>query len=67
MAQITNLNRARKQRARDDKRKSGDEMAAKHGRTKAERLLEATQNQRAKSMLDQHEIDSDHDSEFDPN
>lgn len=35
---VVNLKAARKARARDEKRAAGDANAARHGRTKAERL-----------------------------
>ena len=54
MAQITNLNRFRKDRARADKRRQGDANAAKFGRSKAERAQEAAEAARAARALDQH-------------
>lgn len=54
MAQITNLNRFRKDRARADKRRRGDENAAKYGRSKAERAQEMAEAARAARILDQH-------------
>ena len=57
MSEPTNLNRFRKQRQRDAKRRQGDENAQAFGRTKAERLLEATRNQKAAQMLDRHRLD----------
>ncbi len=59
MNQPVNLNRARKQRARAEARARGTENAAKSGRTKAERLMEALRNERAAKMLDRHRIDDD--------
>ena len=56
---VVNLSRARKSRARDDKRRQADENAAKHGRSKAERLVEAADAARAKAHLDGHERDKD--------
>lgn len=61
MQKLTNLNRARKQRARDEKRADSDKKTATTGVTKADRLLQATKNERAKKMLDQHEIDPEFD------
>lgn len=58
MAQITNLNRFRKDRARADKRRQGDENAAKYGRSKAERAQETAEAARAARVLDQHRCDS---------
>ncbi|WP_449042690.1 DUF4169 family protein [Paracoccus sp. (in: a-proteobacteria)] len=54
MAQITNLNRFRKDRARADKRRQGDENAAKYGRSKAERAQDQAEAARAARILDQH-------------
>lgn len=59
MTQIINLNRARKDKARADKRKQGDANAAKHGRTKAERLRDEAEAERAARILDQHRRDDD--------
>lgn len=59
MAEITNLNRARKERARDEKQAKGSENAVKFGRTKAERIAEAALQDRARTMLDQHELDNE--------
>jgi len=59
MAKITNLNQARKSRARDEKRARAGANAARHGRTKAERLLEAARNDKARAMLDQHQLEDD--------
>ena len=59
MTQIINLNRARKDKARADKRKQGDANAAKHGRTKAERLRDEADAERQAHLLDQHRRDDD--------
>ena len=52
-----NLNRARKLKHRAAKKKLADENARKHGRPKAERLLEAARSRRAAQMLDSHFLD----------
>lgn len=57
--QITNLNRARKDSARAERRAKADANAAKHGRTKAQKILEATRQHKARTMLDQHHLDGD--------
>lgn len=49
---VTNLNRARKARDRAAEKAQADANALKHGRTKAERLLEAAQAEKARSTLD---------------
>jgi len=56
---VVNLSRARKARARDDKRRQADANAAKHGRSKAERQAGQEQAERAKRHLDGHERDKD--------
>ena len=59
MSKIVNLNRARKQRARDEKTVVAEANTLKFGRTKAERIAEAAQNTKARKMLDQHELDEE--------
>lgn len=59
MSQITNLNRFRKQKARDEARKQGDANAAKHGRSKAQRAAEQDAANRANQHLDQHRKSDD--------
>ncbi|KPU84245.1 amidase [Marinosulfonomonas sp. PRT-SC04] len=57
MADIVNLNRARKTLAREDAKAQADANAVKFGRTKASRIAEAAQSDMARKMLDQHEMD----------
>ncbi len=57
MAEIVNLRRAVKQKARADRAKVAAANAAKHGRTKAERVAEATEAARQKARLDGHKKD----------
>ncbi|MDO5646618.1 DUF4169 family protein [Paracoccus sp. (in: a-proteobacteria)] len=57
MTQITNLNRFRKQKAREQARQQGDENAAKFGRTAAQRRREQDDRDRAETHLDQHQRD----------
>jgi len=59
MGEVTNLNRARKERTRDAKRTEADQNAVKFGRTKAERIAEAASSTKARKMLDQHELDKE--------
>ncbi len=59
MSEITNLNQARKARARDAKRAEADANAVKFGRTKAERIAEAASSTKARNMLDQQELDKE--------
>ena len=56
-----NLNRARKARARADRKAAADANAAKFGRTRAERAAEATRTARDALTLDGHRIDRDDD------
>jgi hypothetical protein len=59
MTQPINLRQARKQRDRDERRSGADASAAKHGRSKAERILEATRHEKARAKLDQHYIEDE--------
>jgi hypothetical protein len=54
-----NLNRARKERARLEARAVADQNAAKHGLSKAERVLAASRNTKAAHLLDQHKTDDE--------
>lgn len=54
MTQPVNLNRFRKEKARAEKRRAGDENAAKHGRSKAERALDLARAEKARRDLDGH-------------
>lgn len=54
MAEIVNLNRARKAQARVKKRAEGDENAAKFGRTKSQKAAEKSAADRARQTLDAH-------------
>jgi len=53
VAEPINLNKARKQRDRAEAKKHADENAVKFGRTKAEKLRDAAQNEQAAKRLDQ--------------
>lgn len=57
MSKVINLNQARKQKARTEKRARGDANAAKFGRTKTERQTEATRQEKARRDLDGHKRD----------
>lgn len=52
MSQITNLNRFRKQKAREDARREADANATKFGRTKAQKATEKAEADRATKHLD---------------
>jgi hypothetical protein len=54
-----NLNRFRKEKAKADSKARADANAVKHGRTKAERLLDAARNEKARAMLDRHKIEDE--------
>jgi hypothetical protein len=54
-----NLNRYRKEKAKADAKTRADANAVKHGRNKAERLLDAAQNEKARKMLDRHKIEDE--------
>lgn len=54
-----NLNKARKARDRAEAKAQADANAAKHGRTKAERLAEAARDAKARQLLDGHEMEDD--------
>ena len=53
---VTNLNRARKSRARTEKAAQGAENAVKFGRTKDKRVREQLLDAKAKATLDGHQI-----------
>lgn len=57
MAKVVNLSRARKTRARDDRRKHADENAVKFGRTKAQKSLENIEKTKIIQNLDDHKVD----------
>ena len=59
MTKVTNLNRFRKQKARDEKRAEADANAVKHGRTKAQKALEDARAEKAARNLDGHRLDRD--------
>ncbi len=61
MSKVTNLNRARKEKARNEKRARGDANAAKHGRTKAQRALEDARADKSARDLDGHRRDRSQD------
>ncbi len=51
---LVNLNKARKEKLRAEKRKKADENAVKFGRSKADRAADQTANTRADTHLDNH-------------
>ncbi|MFN4057478.1 MAG: DUF4169 family protein [Roseinatronobacter sp.] len=54
MAELINLRQYRKQAARDAKRRSGAEAAARHGQSKTERHQRASESAKAQAYLDGH-------------
>ena len=52
MSRPVNLNQARKDRDRAQKKQQADENAVKFGRTKAQRLLEAAREDQMRARLD---------------
>jgi hypothetical protein len=57
MAEIINLNKARKAKARDDKTIKADENRAKFGRSKGEKLAERIRADKADRDLSGHKRD----------
>lgn len=57
MAEIVNLRRVRKQKARAEKSAAGDANAARHGRSAAERAREADEAAQAERRLDGHRLE----------
>ncbi|MEM9343614.1 MAG: DUF4169 family protein [Pseudomonadota bacterium] len=59
MSQPINLNRARKDRARKEKKAKADANAAKFGRTKAQKQAQDTTRDMADRHIDAHKLDTD--------
>ena len=59
MAEIENLRQHRKRRDAEAHRRKADENATKFGRSKAQRILEATRNEKARATLDRHRIEDE--------
>ncbi len=59
MSDPVNLNRFRKVREKQKKKETANRNARKFGRSKAERMLEATRGEKAARMLDGHYMDDD--------
>lgn len=57
MANIINLNKKRKARARLEKEKKASENRIKFGRTKQEKQLEKQEKERNDRFLDNHKLD----------
>ena len=59
MTDIVNLNKVRKDRDRTARKAQADANAAKHGRTKAERLAEAAREAKARVRLGQMKFEDE--------
>ena len=59
MSDIVNLNKIRKDRERTAKKLEADQNARRFGRTKAERLVEATREAKLKRHLDQQKFEDE--------
>jgi len=59
MADIINLRSVRKQKARDQKDAAAEANRLKFGRTKAEKIKEATEKQRSQKHMDGHKLAPD--------
>ncbi|MQQ07299.1 DUF4169 family protein [Epibacterium sp. SM1979] len=57
MAEIVNLNRFRKDKARADKKAQADENAVKFGRSKSDKALETAKVEKFIRDLDAHKTD----------
>lgn len=57
MGKVVNLRQARKAAAREAARQKGDENAARHGRSKAQKWLEETEAASQINRLEQHKRD----------
>ncbi|WGW02733.1 DUF4169 family protein [Tropicibacter oceani] len=57
MSKVVNLNKVRKSRARDEKRREGDANAARHGLSKAQKDLAKARAEKARRDLDGHEVE----------
>ncbi len=59
MAKPINLNKARKARARAEKRSQADQNAVKYGRSKSEKAQEAAERSQSVHRIDQHKLDKE--------
>lgn len=56
MAEIVNLRRARKAKARNEKEKNAAQSRAKHGVAKSARMLEEARGEKASRDLEAHRL-----------
>ena len=61
MSNVVNLNRFRKDKARQERKANADANAAKFGQTKGEKQKGKAKNDKAKRDLDGHKLDRDPD------
>ncbi len=59
MSNVVNLRQARKAKVRADKSRVADENRARFGRTKAQRQMDATEEQHRAALLDGARLDGD--------
>jgi len=57
MSEPINLNKQRKAAAKDKDRRQAEANSLKYGRSKAERILEATRNENVRAALDRHRFE----------
>ena len=58
MAEVVNLRMARKQKARAGKEQTASENRALHGRTKAEKLRDRVEAEKAASFVEGHRLEN---------
>lgn len=58
MAKVINLNKFRKQKAKQEREKQADTNRRLHGRTKAERLRDAQQKKKLETQVDGARLES---------
>lgn len=59
MADLVNLNKAKKARERAERRTKADENAVKFGRSRAEKETERARAAKARALLDAHKRDGE--------
>ncbi|NBD29617.1 MAG: DUF4169 family protein [Alphaproteobacteria bacterium] len=56
---VVNLGKHRKTKARAEKKARADANVVKHGRTKAQKLLDTARDEKARRHLDQHKFEDE--------
>ncbi len=59
MSNVVNLNKFRKQKSKEARQKQAETNRRLHGRTKAERAVEALQKKRLETKVEQARLDTD--------